>query len=184
MSKWSNHISHKETACKCGCGLNRMSDEIIDRAEVARAMVNVCYYGWTPDGWNHKPEIKLHITSGTRCKAHNDSKDVGGAKNSEHIVHTAPCSTCNSTGTLPGFPQRICYTCMGTGIVPINDSKALDGYFYYESNGKHIRVDSSDVLIYMWEMGLINGLVLYNNYRFHISTGRRYSSWKDKRGEA
>lgn len=249
MKKLSLHTTEKEWACKC-CGLCRPSDKIIRAAEVARFGVNVkwdCINRRIYDGRLYEGEIYLHITSGTRCKAHNDKPQkeggAGGSKNSEHIVITSSCATC------PGFPQRICYSCDGIGVVPTGESQAIDGFFYYIVNGKQIRIDASEVLVYMWECGLIQGLVLYPasvcpdckgnpnvgrcehcykvyyaeddcpegimgyktncigtscmkcgnkilpycptcggdgtilDYRFHISTGTRYTSWKDLRGE-
>jgi len=170
--KWSKHIWKSETVCKCNCGLNRMSPDIIKAAEVARFGVNIKCYN-DPKYWDilfrqpdYPDEIKLCITSGSRCQAHNDKPQkeggAGGSRMSEHIA----------------IPPKPTMKSSDVG----QSSQAFDGWFYYLSNGKQIRIDASEVLIYMWDMEFIGGLILYPKKRFHVSTGRRYASWKDLRG--
>tara|TARA_R100000656_G_scaffold5166_3_gene6841 strand:+ start:906 stop:1271 length:366 start_codon:yes stop_codon:yes gene_type:complete len=67
MGDLTDHFSRKEFACKCNCGSDRISAELVSKLEIVRLM-----YG--------KP---MHITSGLRCEQHN--KKVKGAENSTHM---------------------------------------------------------------------------------------------------
>lgn len=60
-----------EFTCKCGCGSNNISLELVKVADEIRS-----HFG--------KPVI---ITSGTRCSKHN--KNVGGVSNSRHVLGKA-----------------------------------------------------------------------------------------------
>lgn len=62
----SKHFSEKELSCKC-CGLNNVTPELLELAEVCRAILDV-------------PMI-VHCAS--RCPKHN--AEVGGVENSTHI---------------------------------------------------------------------------------------------------
>lgn len=56
-----------EFACKCGCGFNVISYNLVHRLQVIRDIVGV----------------KMIINSGCRCPTHN--LDEGGGKRSEHL---------------------------------------------------------------------------------------------------
>lgn len=58
-----------EFECKCGCGLNNMDENFLIRLDYARTLAGVPF----------------KVNSGTRCKTHNDSKEVSGSKTSSHL---------------------------------------------------------------------------------------------------
>jgi uncharacterized protein YcbK (DUF882 family) len=68
MAKVSEHFDSKEFACKCGCGLDKISPATVSLLEKIRAAAG---------------NKTITITSGCRCAKHN--KAVGGAKKSEHM---------------------------------------------------------------------------------------------------
>ena len=71
--KDTKNFKASEFQCKCGCGLNSMSQKTVDMLQVAR-------------DWKQKlyPEIAaIHINCGTRCVRHN--KEVGGVQDSAHV---------------------------------------------------------------------------------------------------
>ena len=63
-----NHFSHKELACKCGCGLQNTTDIQLSMLNNVRELVGV-------------PMI---VTSGSRCPEYN--KKVGGVETSDHLT--------------------------------------------------------------------------------------------------
>ena len=69
--KLSDNFSSDEFMCRCGCGADQVSSELINGLQ---AMRNV--YG--------KP---IYINSGVRCKAHNTAE--GGSPESEHVPDPA-----------------------------------------------------------------------------------------------
>lgn len=84
----TEHFSRKEFLCKCGCGANHITKELVDRLEVVRIM-----YG--------KP---MKVTSGVRCAYHN--KGVGGSDTSEHLDGNAAdiaVKGCFNRDALMGF---------------------------------------------------------------------------------
>lgn len=62
----TEHMNREEFACKCGCGLSKISPTVVMICEIVRDRFN-------------QPVI---VTSGCRCESHN--KKVGGAKESQH----------------------------------------------------------------------------------------------------
>lgn len=70
-SKLSEHFSSNEFTCRCGCGANQVSAELIKVLEDARTHF----------------AVPITIVSGRRCPAHNAK--VGGAKSSQHLLGTA-----------------------------------------------------------------------------------------------
>lgn len=70
--KLSPHFSASEFACRCGCGLSDVSPVLISTLELIR------------DKLGGK---RITVLSGRRCAAHN--RNVGGAKNSQHLLGTA-----------------------------------------------------------------------------------------------
>jgi uncharacterized protein YcbK (DUF882 family) len=71
MGNLSYNLSRYEMECKCGCGL--------DTADITLVQIvqSVCDFF----------ECKVRITSGCRCKEHN--KNVGGVKDSQHLLGRA-----------------------------------------------------------------------------------------------
>ena len=69
----TDHFSRHEFACKCKCGSDNISQELVARLEIVR----VSY------------DKSMHITSGLRCPTHNRS--VGASPNSNHLPHTYEC---------------------------------------------------------------------------------------------
>lgn len=173
----SEHTTRKEWTCRCGCGTCEPSMKIIQAIEAGRLAANVKYVGEqvvspTTDLFGFHvitfPKgIKIWLSSGSRCKPHNDRSPkvknergvfgAGGSKNSKHIVSY-------DRGMLGG-----------TNVYPSN---AADGWFYYSTNIKAHRIDCAPILIQMYKDGWIRGLILYDNYRFHIDTrsGKKYFS--------
>ena len=63
-----------EFTCRCGCGLNVMSQDTVDRLQVARR--------WKKSLFPEKPSIRINC--GCRCRQHNSSlKDA--VYNSAHV---------------------------------------------------------------------------------------------------
>lgn len=67
MGDLSEHFSRSEFACKCGCGFDNISTELITVLEDIRT-----YFG-----------VPVKINSGCRCEKHNAK--VGGVQNSQHV---------------------------------------------------------------------------------------------------
>ena len=65
------HFSEEEFTCKCGCGIHNPNQGFLERLERARI----------------RAEIPFNITSGSRCKKHNE--DVGGVDSSSHLASEA-----------------------------------------------------------------------------------------------
>ena len=63
----SRYFTKSEFACKCGCGRNSISSDLITLLDAAREEADTAFV----------------ITSGYRCPAHN--KAVGGSPSSSHI---------------------------------------------------------------------------------------------------
>ncbi|MBF0568278.1 MAG: peptidase M15 [Nitrospirae bacterium] len=63
----SKHFKQEDFTCPCGCGLNNISQELVDRLDKLRDDV----------------QMPLVITSGTRCTKHNEA--VGGEADSAHL---------------------------------------------------------------------------------------------------
>lgn len=71
MGDLSQHFNRHEFACKCGCGQDTVDYELVKLLEHLRH-------------WAGSP---ITITSGNRCKAHNER--VGGSPNSQHLLGKA-----------------------------------------------------------------------------------------------
>ncbi len=90
MGDLTEHFSRSEFACKCNCGADGISEELVSKLEMVRLM-----YG--------KP---IHITSGVRCEKHNSSSAVQGLKSSTHLDGYAAdiaVSGCFQRDQLAGF---------------------------------------------------------------------------------
>lgn len=77
MGDLSAHFSRGEFTCKCGCGKDSISPELIKKLELIYA-----YCAALPTGCKY-----IIVTSGCRCSAH--SVAVGGYKNDAHTVGIA-----------------------------------------------------------------------------------------------
>lgn len=75
----SQHLSRKEIACKCGCGKDHISPDLVALFERIRARVG-----------------PLTVTSGVRCPKHNRAQ--GGKADSAHVTGLALDIAC-TTGT-------------------------------------------------------------------------------------
>lgn len=71
MGDLSEHFSRYEFACRCGCGLDHISPDLIIVLEAARTFFSAA----------------INIHCGCRCPAHNAA--VGGVPNSQHLKGTA-----------------------------------------------------------------------------------------------
>ena len=71
MNKLSKNFNREEFSCKCGCGYDNISPELIGVLQELR-------------DWFDSP---IHINSGCRCCTHN--KSVGGVPSSRHTWGTA-----------------------------------------------------------------------------------------------
>lgn len=67
----TSYFNQKEFACKCGCGADDISPELVVRLNAAR----------------HAADTPFTITSGLRCTAHNAAS--GGSPSSSHLNGTA-----------------------------------------------------------------------------------------------
>lgn len=72
-------VKREEFECKCGCGINRVTDEMITIINLARDVADTPFV----------------ITSGTRCEKHN--KNVGGESESSHMYGLAADIACTDS---------------------------------------------------------------------------------------
>jgi len=75
-----NYFKKDEFTCNCGCGLNNISQELVFNLDEARDIA----------------QIPFKINSASRCKKHNQSKEVGGVKNSSHCKGLAVDISCSN----------------------------------------------------------------------------------------
>jgi len=66
--KYIKDFRKEEFECRCGCGLNNISDDVINKLNVARLIAGISFF----------------INSACRCKLHNLS--VGGSLTSSHVL--------------------------------------------------------------------------------------------------
>jgi uncharacterized protein YcbK (DUF882 family) len=71
MGDLSKHFSRAEFECRCGCGFASVSPKLIEALEMLRELT--------------RKQIK--VNSGCRCINHN--KEVGGEKDSKHLLGQA-----------------------------------------------------------------------------------------------
>lgn len=71
MGDLTKNFSRSEFACNCGCGLDDVSIDLVDRLQSIRDVLGV----------------PLRINSGLRCLQHNQA--VGGVPHSAHMRGTA-----------------------------------------------------------------------------------------------
>lgn len=76
----ARYFTKDEFDCKCGCGFNNVSDDLVAKLDQAR----------------HEYGAPMVVTSGCRCKAHNAK--VGGVGDSTHVLgEAADIATTNET---------------------------------------------------------------------------------------
>lgn len=73
MGDLTTNFSRAEFACKCGCGLDRISPSLVKQIQQFRNLL------WISVG----EEIRITVTSGCRCHPYNEK--IGGTKNSFHV---------------------------------------------------------------------------------------------------
>lgn len=83
----SEHFDSSEFACKCGCGVDNPSMELVSKLETLR-------------GYARAPLI---INSGCRCAEHNIR--VGGSPNSQHRLCKAADVRCPKGLTIDRFAE-------------------------------------------------------------------------------
>ena len=74
--KLSKNLYRDQFACRCGCGFDTVDANLII---VMQQIINA---------FGNRPIV---VTSGARCKHHNDNMDPPGAKNSPHMA----CKACD-----------------------------------------------------------------------------------------
>ena len=79
MGDLTSNFSKSEIACKCGCGSDDISIELVERIQSIREIMG-------------KP---IHINSGVRCSHHNAK--VGGSGESEHLTGEAVDIRCEDS---------------------------------------------------------------------------------------
>ena len=79
MGDLTKDFSRYEMACKCGCGADDISIDLVERLQSIRDIMG-------------KP---IHINSGVRCPHHNAK--VGGSGESEHITGDAVDIQCEGS---------------------------------------------------------------------------------------
>jgi uncharacterized protein YcbK (DUF882 family) len=73
MTQLSKHFSRKEFACKCGCGMDSVDSELLDKLEALHDRLTFLAGA----------KIRIHVNSGNRCRAYNEK--VGGEELSQHL---------------------------------------------------------------------------------------------------
>lgn len=79
MGDISTDFNRSEFACKCGCGADGISPQLVDLLQMLREAIG-------------RP---LAITSGVRCPKHNQR--CGGKPNSAHLTGDAADITCSTS---------------------------------------------------------------------------------------
>lgn len=109
----TEHYCQDEFACKCGCGLNLVREELLYLCEFVRKLNG------------DKP---LPVSSGTRCATYN--KKVGGAPNSKHVLGLAADLPVDDPKSIYQELERLFLYSHGLGLysnfihVDIRDKKA------------------------------------------------------------
>lgn len=71
MAQDGVYFKAREFTCKCGCGTNKATDDLVQLCDKIRSLAGV----------------PLYVNSGTRCKKNNTA--AGGVPNSNHMTGTA-----------------------------------------------------------------------------------------------
>lgn len=132
------HFSREELACECGCGFDTMDYELILMLEDGRSYFSDIY-----------GKVKVVITSGNRCVAHNEEVQRKYVKNyipfsskSQHIF-----------------------------------GKAVDHKYYYLKNGDWVQIDSDEIYDYYdKKYPSSTGAGKYKN-RTHLDSRKQKARW-------
>lgn len=116
---WSKikHFKQREFCCKCGCGYCDPHPQLVAALDLARS----------------KSSVPFIISSGCRCDKHNN--DVGGTKNSSHVI---------------GYAVDLSYASGAIGIMLL---KALTPFFDRIGVGKgfiHVDIDPAKPTPTLW----------------------------------
>lgn len=82
MGDLTQNFSRSEFACKCGCGLNTIDENLVDILQHSRTSTGLSYI----------------INSGCRCPAYNEK--VGGKSRSAHVACKAVDIDCDNSTTM------------------------------------------------------------------------------------
>lgn len=118
MARDGKYFRADEFACKCGCGANKTTDDLMRVCDIVRELAGV----------------PLYVNSGTRCPTKN--AEVGGVPNSNHMTGTA--ADLSPRGAIPirELHRRV-LEAYKRGLIP-----ALAGLGFYPNKG-FIHVDTS-----------------------------------------
>ena len=132
-------FTRKEFACECGCGFDAMDFYLINMLEDSRDYFTKKY----------DAKVKVEITGGNRCKAHNEEVQkkyvknyVPFSSNSEHL-----------------------------------NAKAADHKHYYLKFDKWVQISAQEVYDYYDKHHSVSGLGIYHN-RVHIDSRSHKSRWR------
>lgn len=117
MGDISAHFDRKEFMCKCGCGRNNISADLVNKLESV-----FDYLARTPTGCK-----SCIITSGIRCPSYSES--VGGYRNDAHTLSIAADCIYYQTDGKPYAPEVVAAVAekMGfSGIGLMNGAIHLD----------------------------------------------------------
>lgn len=91
MGDMTKNFDKSEFTCKCGCGFNIISPKLVNALQVLRDII----------------KLPIIINCGCRCAKHN--VEIGGVKNSQHMLGTAADIRCKnlSPKELKKFAEQI-----------------------------------------------------------------------------
>ena len=95
-----SYFTRSEFTCKCGCGTNKVQQDLIDMLNVIREAFGKA----------------VTVTSGTRCVAHNAK--IGGATNSNHITGHAADIRCTDRSMTPAEMYDVVMRLYREGKIP------------------------------------------------------------------
>ncbi len=129
------YFKKKEFTCSCGCGQTVISDELLEMLDMARELA----------------KIPFVISSGYRCKEHNENlirKGIKASKNSAHLKGLAADIKCKNSKTRALMVDALGYagfTRMGLGKTFIhvdidNKDKPSPSIWLYNQNINQINI--------------------------------------------
>ena len=132
------HFTRKEFACECGCGFDTIDFELLNILEDSRAYFTEKY-----------GKVKIKITGGNRCIAHNEEIQK------KYVKNYIPFSSQSQH----------------------KFAKAADHKHYYKKNEDWIQIDPKEVYDYYDKKYTNNaGVGLYHN-RVHIDSRNQKARW-------
>lgn len=110
MGDLTENFSRSEIECKCGCGENRISMDLMARSQIVRTVVGV----------------PLTVTSGARCMKHNLAE--GGDEDSEHVpTDENPCEGLDIKCTTSGLRWQL----LKVGVLLFNRIGVGDDFIHF-----------------------------------------------------